>query len=801
MIAKIYNILILTVLVLAGCAPMATIQPASATSTPEKPTATADFPPSPIPLTATPTISLPVDRFHPLPTAVPLTTWNISKLQPIATFRDAQLMRVDVPKSQDRAVAVFSNGVQVYDLPDLTPKPFLAVDLHGFPTGRLTYNISSSGKYLAVITWEQNKQIQIWDLDTQKQACSFDFPGEIDSGSRGPLKMDFFPETNRFLFSGQWIRVDGGGRPELKLYNLSDCQIVFDQPFGSAKVSPDGRHLVYKDNDQVVVFNTDDNSESPFGEAENVRGMGFSADGKSVIISYANVTKMYDLVSGEITNQFESNQGRDSVEIYALEDGKRILIAGSNNRIWDTAANISFSLGTENIGRHREVFDDHNGALVSFESVWNLDKKNRVTLTKYPNGRKLSALSKDVAFLAVDSGLAPYQTDLIDTSTGKIITSLPGERSPVAAGDGETFITSGDEQIFVHSFSSGELRSTIQGEYMNGLPLKDQKVLIWGATGNIEILDVGKGQVLSQAILPEFPLDFWDDVPDYYSHPHSFPTWENSLGYNPFNWLTSIGDDEVAISPDHATGIQQSGDHVQIFSVTKNNLFPTRENLLTSYFNKGKFGFKFSPDGKLIIGKTYASMFVWDGQTGKQVKTFLGKEYLKDATTYGFSPDGSKIFVSSYLQKGSTLTILDIKTGTEVQSYSVPDCNIRMQYAVTADSNQVFTLTPDCRIGLFNIADWQIVKSFGLAPVGLFALAQSPDGKLLAIGYKQNLEIWDVNIGVLVKSIKALDTQNKDSVGNFALAFSQDGTLLAARYSSSFWFPVESTVMLFGVTP
>jgi WD40 repeat protein len=136
-----------------------------------------------------------------------------------------------------------------------------------------------------------------------------------------------------------------------------------------------------------------------------------------------------------------------------------------------------------------------------------------------------------------------------------------------------------------------------------------------------------------------------------------------------------------------------------------------------------------------------------------------------------------------------------------VQSILVPDCNTRIQYVVTADSNQIVTLTSDCRIGLFNIADWQIVKSFGSAPVGPFALALSPDGKLLAVGYKQTLEIWDVNLGVLVKSIRDIDTQFKDYVGNFALAFSPDGTLLAARYSSSFWFPVESTVMLFGVTP
>lgn len=812
MTAKLSNILFLTVLILAACAPTATLQPVLATATLEKQAPTAAFTPSPIPPTATPTISLPVDRSQPIPNVLPLTTLNISKLQPIATFRDAQLIRVFVPKSQDRAVAVFANGVQVYDLPDLVPKPFLEVGMWGTGEGRLTYNISSSGKYLAVITAEQYKEIQIWDLDTQKKACSFTFPARIDSGGMGPLIMEFFPETNRFLFSGIWG--DGVSRAdEYNLYNLSDCQIVFDLPPGGyhPEISSDGRLLAYQENAyqenaQIIVFNIDDKTESPIGEAKNFRGMGFSADSKSLIISYAYVTKMYDLVSGEVTNQFESNQGKDFVYIYPLEDGKRILLAQyKSNRIWDTAANTSFSLGTDYIAIYRDMFDDRNGALVTRESVWNLDQKNRVALTKYSNGRQLSALSKDVLYLAVDSGLAPYQTDLIDTSNGKIISKLPGERAPVAAEDGATFITSGDEQIFVHSFSSGELLSTIQGEYMNGLPIKDQQVLIWNATGNIEMLDVGKGMVLSQATLPIFPLDFSYDVPDYYSHPHSFPAWEDSLGYDPFDWLTSIGDDEVRISPDRATGVQQSGDQVLIFSITKNNLYPTSENLLSSYFTNNYFGFKFSPDGKRIIGDTNG-VVVWDGQTGKLVKSILGKEYFKWARKpFPISPDGSKIFVYNSIPVDintslkSTLTILDIKTGTVVQSIKAPDCGSRMPTVVSADSLQVFTITPDCRIGLFNIVDWKTVKLYGSAS-GVSALALSPDGKLLAVGYGQTLEIWDVNKGVLLKSIKLLDTQNTHS--NFALAFSPDGKLLAARYSTtSYWFQVESAVTLFGVMP
>ncbi|MGB8982706.1 MAG: WD40 repeat domain-containing protein [Anaerolineales bacterium] len=794
-------IVVITATVLAACAPGKTTPPAETAVL----ASTLTFTPAPIATetiapTSAPKISLPVDRFTAPPEVLPITSENISDLEPVASYGEAQLIQVNISDAQDRALVVYTTGVQVYDLPNLTPKPFLHFDLTS--DGNTTkYNFSASGKFLAIIPRDQKDQIQIWNLETQEKDCTFDLPGDVEDRGR-TITLNFLTGTNLFLFEGAWKGKDDSQTQENKMFDLDTCQQVFAmQPnyWSVFLASPDGNRVAYMENEQIVVQNIKDNSRSTIGDNVNVRGAGFTADSHSIIISYSNSTKIYDLASGEIINEFQSNQGRDPVFIYPLGNGKRILIAGNeNNRIWDTETNTNFALGPEFITSHRSFFDDRNGALVTWQSLWNLNKKNRVDLTKYPYGRSLSALSQDASFLAIDSGYVPYQTDLLATATGRIILSLPRERTPVAV-DGETFITSGDGQIFVHDFASGELLATLQGEYMNGKTLAAQQVLLWDAKGNISILDVGEGSILQQAALPVFPMDY-GRMPDLYYQKNNFPAWEEGLGYDPSSWLASSGRNTLVVSPDHKTGIQQSGDVVSIFSITGDTFFPTQENLVASYSFKGVWlQFKFSVDGKMVVGTTHSQLIVWDSQTGKQIKGIYGKKYLQGRTTdFGFSPDGSKIFISSNVDGSNTLYILDVKTGELLQSQGAPNCNLNLPYAFTPDGTQIFTITPDCRIGLYNLSDWQEVKSFGGPYSGAeLALALSPDGKLLATGQKQSLEIWDVRSGKLVKSFNDLDTHIENFLGDFSLAFSPDSKLLAVRYGR--WFNIVSTVMLFGV--
>ncbi len=750
--------------------------------------------------TAPTVIPLPVDRFSPLPALQSLSAENISDLELVATFQDANLLKVQVSDAQDRVAAVFNNGVQIYDLPELTPRPFLKINLDQ-SSGRTTYRLSSDDRYLANVSNENESQVILWDLDSGTKACTLDFPGSVDLGSRGPLLMDFFPDSNLFLFNGRWVNAEGKSTNAVQLVDLGNCRKLLELGSGLfplMAVSPDGRQVAYVKEDQVILFKTEDQSETELGESNNLRGLGFSADSKSVILGYSYVLKLIELATGNVTAQMDVSLGRDSVYLYALQDGHRILIAANeSNRIWDLVGNKNYSLGSDLIAAYRAHFDDYNGTLLTTESVWNLDTRNRVDLTNYPYGRSNSALSPDGTFLAVDSGYAPWQTDLLNASTGQMIARLPGERAPISVG--ELFLTSGDQQILVHHFESGEVTQTIAGGYMNGTSLSGTQALLWTAQGEIFILDVTQGQISHQATLPVFPLSSML-APDYYTAAHDFPAWEDALGGDPTALLTGSGKNTVLVSPDRSTAILQSGDQVQIFHLTDRNFLLTQENLLASYgFNGIWFQFVFSPDGKLVAGKTYSQLFIWDAQTGQQVRGFIGTDYLKSNWyNFGFSPDAGLFLIDSIQKEDRLLTILDVQTGQVLQSHSVAGCNLSIPFAVTMDGSQVYTVTPDCRIGLYELAGWENVKSFG-GPYGgtKLALALSPDGKWLAVGYQQSLEIWDAAAGVLVKKFSGLDTDNNQFIGDYSLTFSPDGKILIARYGR--WFLLGSTVTLFGV--
>ncbi|PKN90878.1 MAG: hypothetical protein CVU44_22100 [Chloroflexi bacterium HGW-Chloroflexi-6] len=134
-----------------------------------------------------------------------------------------------------------------------------------------------------------------------------------------------------------------------------------------------------------------------------------------------------------------------------------------------------------------------------------------------------------------------------------------------------------------------------------------------------------------------------------------------------------------------------------------------------------------------------------------------------------------------------------------MQTHSVANCLLDVPFAFTPDGSGVFTITPDCRIGLYALDGWQKQTIIGGPYSGAkLALALSPDGKFLAAGYKSSLEIWDAQSGMLLKRFN-LETGIENFIGNFALVFSPDGKFLIARYGLGNTFFFDTTVMLFGM--
>lgn len=81
-------------------------------------------------------------------------------------------------------------------------------------------------------------------------------------------------------------------------------------------------------------------------------------------------------------------------------------------------------------------------------------------------------------------------------------------------------------------------------------------------------------------------------------------------------------------------------------------------------------------------------------------------------------------------------------------------CDVDPANCVQLDGTATYTLTQDCRIGLYDIENFKEVRSFG-SPYSDYAIsfALSPDEKILAVALAKRFELWDVSSGKLVKKV------------------------------------------------
>lgn len=190
------------------------------------------------------------------------------------------------------------------------------------------------------------------------------------------------------------------------------------------------------------------------------------------------------------------------------------------------------------------------------------------------------------------------------------------------------------------------------------------------------------------------------------------------------------------------------------------------------------FGIAFSPDGKLFLYTTGASVTVVSSDTGdiiRVVETGASGEFY----TYALSPrwkflaliaDG-KLRTAS--PDGSTLHEFAIAPGQVARTTFSPD------------DNKILLEYQGGNIGLFSFAASATVLMLRPDMPGEgFETAFSPDGKLLATmaGGTPKVEVWNADTGALLREYPALYP------GGGALRFSPDGALLALGAATG---PVE----------
>lgn len=217
---------------------------------------------------------------------------------------------------------------------------------------------------------------------------------------------------------------------------------------------------------------------------------------------------------------------------------------------------------------------------------------------------------------------------------------------------------------------------------------------------------------------------------------------------------------------------------------------------------KGRFdvrgkghGLAFSPDGKQLVVSGEEDVQVWDLQRGRRLHSFPGGEYFKGAWQAKFSKDGTRLAAALHddgtegasgypkvrlwdLEAGKEL-VADWKTGQADAVALSPDGKLLAAGGTLPEGTdhdgviQVWSLGEPAE----NKAHLEktLLYKVRADPDGLWCLAFSPDGKVLASGgVKPVVKLWDAATGELLGKLEGHSGQVRD------LAFSADGKTLAS---------------------
>jgi len=175
----------------------------------------------------------------------------------------------------------------------------------------------------------------------------------------------------------------------------------------------------------------------------------------------------------------------------------------------------------------------------------------------------------------------------------------------------------------------------------------------------------------------------------------------------------------------------------------------------------------FSPDSKLLATGGM-ELSLWDVSSGREVRLFIGPT----GTLYSlaFSPDG-KILAS---RDDNTVRLWDVLSGHELRTIFVAGGGWDVPVIFSPDGSLVATRSLN-RILLYEVASGRELRTPSEFSAGaVYGLAFSPDGKMLASAGDGGVKLWEVSSG---RQVRTLDT---DPVENMAL--SPDGKLLATGW-------------------
>ena len=159
----------------------------------------------------------------------------------------------------------------------------------------------------------------------------------------------------------------------------------------------------------------------------------------------------------------------------------------------------------------------------------------------------------------------------------------------------------------------------------------------------------------------------------------------------------------------------------------------------------------YSRNGKMIVSAGGTSLRLWDASTGREIRTFAD---VKDAIfSVTFSPDDKFVLTGCANHKA---ILWDVETGKAIKSFigNTKD-DLLDSVAFSPDGRTVLTSGSDKIIRLWDIASGQEILKFTGHTAWVNSVSFSPDGKYVVSGsWDGKIKLWDVSTATEVGPFK-----------------------------------------------
>jgi WD40 repeat protein len=511
------------------------------------------------------------------------------------------------------------------------------------------------------------------------------------------------------------------------------------------------------------------------GHTNTVMSVCFSPDRKHILSGSVDKTlKLWDIATGQVIRTFEGH--KDWVRSVAISPDGKYVLSGSGSGFRATNKDYTIKMWDITTGREIRTFAGHkdiiNSIAVSSDGKYVISGSSDRTLRLWDivTGREIRAFighNDTVETVAVShdgkhlfSGSRDKTINLWDISSGQLLRTFEGHKSPVNSiaicFDGEYIISGSGNTIITN----------------NNKELKNNAIKQWDITTGqvIRTFESNASLVHSSAISPDgkhiFSGDSWDNT---------FKQWNIATGQMMRTFGHNIKDDSFIISPDGKFLLSGSSNFTfKLWDINTGidiKTFTGHDWVVDSI--------AISPDGKFAIsfgGFSDKTIKMWDIASGQMLRSFSGP--YSNVYSLAFSRDGKYALSGSY---DRTLKLWEIDTGNEIKTFRGHNGTV-FSVNFSSDGRYVFSGSEDKTLKMWEITTGSDIKTFTGHTHWIISIAVSPDNKYILSGSRDNtIRLWDMTTGDEVRTFEghtsSVNSVSFSSDGKRVLSCSNDGTV------------------------